>query len=46
MHLYKSSPNEPLFWGLFAHKFSDRYTEPAEYALYAKLQTLIMFVKF
>ncbi len=32
---YKSSPNEPLLCDSFASKFSDRYTESAEYALYA-----------
>jgi hypothetical protein len=31
---YKSWPN--------VHKFSDRYTEPAEYVLYAKLKALLM----
>jgi hypothetical protein len=41
MH-FKSSPKEPQLCDSFARKFSDRYTEPAEYALYAKFKALIM----
>ncbi len=41
MH-YKSSPKEPLLCDSFARKFSDRYSEPAEYALYAKFKALII----
>jgi hypothetical protein len=39
---YKSSSKEPLLCDSFAPKFSDRYTEPAEYALYAKFKDLVI----
>jgi hypothetical protein len=41
MH-YKSWQNELLLCNSFVPKFSDRYTEPAEYAVYAKLKARLM----
>ncbi len=41
MH-YKSSPKEPLLCDSFTPKFSDRYTQPPEYAFYAKFKALVI----
>jgi hypothetical protein len=41
MH-YKSWPIEPLLCDWFAPKFSDRYTEPVKYAIYAKFKALVI----
>jgi hypothetical protein len=43
MH-YKIFPNDPLLCNSFAPKFLDRYTQPAEYALYAKFKALMMIM--
>ncbi len=40
MH-YKSWQNQLLLCNSFAPKFSDRYIEPAEYAIYAKFKALV-----
>ncbi len=42
MH-YNSSPKEPLLCDSFAPEFSDRYIEPAEYALYSKFKTFFNY---
>jgi hypothetical protein len=43
MH-YKSFLNQLLLCNSFAPKFSDRYTEPVEYAIYAKFKALVMII--
>ncbi len=43
--LYVCSPNELLLCNSFAPKFSGRYTEPAEYALYAQFKALFISIK-
>jgi hypothetical protein len=44
-YIDKSSPKEPALYDSFAPKFWDRYTEPAEYALYAKSKALVIINK-